>query len=491
MPAESNGWNPFIDQWSDSGTMVGSSFIEPLAVQDNDGRPQPWLAERWEPNADSTTWDITVRPGVVFHDGTPLDAGVVKKSLDASFQSGLYQVALGPLYDRVEVIGPLTVRVHLKLRWAQYPTSLVHEWILAPAMLDRRDGGVLNPIGTGPFVFERWVQGKSVAVRRFDRYWRRDERGEQLPYLDGIEFRSIVDDGAREEGLRDRDIDVALSPASDIAVNLAGEFDVIKDYTGQRTYVMLNTAEGTENRGNPFRNVHARRALAYATDRQQIAQRVGQGVQMTPYGYRPDSVWAPDGADGTLPYDPEKAKAEIEIYKRETRSSKLSFTFTAIIAEEIQAITLALKEQWAKVGITATIDSIEPVKLPILAALGQYQAMWFRLHDFPDPDQMNFYYSSSTVAPVGKLSLNFTRYTSPRLDGNLRVIRESVDQQRRKVANDDLIRETNEQVVNLWLYDTPESLVASRHVKGLDKFRTHAFCNPLPKPWLSEAWLDR
>src|SRR3954462_14003190 len=111
IPAETNGWNPFIDQWTDSGTLVGTSMIEPLAVQDNDGRGQPWLAEKWEPRADFKEWTIGLRPGVFFHDGTPMDAPAVKKSLDASFLSGLYQVALGPLYDHVEVVDPLTVRV--------------------------------------------------------------------------------------------------------------------------------------------------------------------------------------------------------------------------------------------------------------------------------------------------------------------------------------------------------------------------------------------
>jgi peptide/nickel transport system substrate-binding protein len=61
VPADTNGYNPFIDQWSDSGTLVGGSFIETLAVQDNDGKAQPWLAEKWESNADFTQWTLTLR----------------------------------------------------------------------------------------------------------------------------------------------------------------------------------------------------------------------------------------------------------------------------------------------------------------------------------------------------------------------------------------------------------------------------------------------
>jgi peptide/nickel transport system substrate-binding protein len=491
VPAETNGWNPFIDQWADSGTMVGTSMIEPLAIQDNDGRAEAWLAERWEPNADHTQWTITIRPGVLFHDGTPLDAAAVKRSLDEAFQTGLYQVALGPLYDRVEVIGPLQVRVHLKVRWAQYPTSLPNAWIMAPSMLDREDKGTVHPIGTGPFRFERWEQGRSLTASRWDRYWRKDARGQQLPYVEGIEFRPVADDTEREAAIRGGRLDIALSAGSDMAGNFQNDFTVIKDYTGQRTFLMLNTKVGAANRGNPFHNLSARRALAMATDRQRIANLVGSNVQSTTYGFRPDSVWAPSGDDGYYDYDPERAKQELNAYRRETGASKLRFNLAMIDAREAQRVAQGLKAMWAEVGIEATIDLIEPPKLVVLASLGQYHASWFRLHDFPDPDQMYFYLSSANAKPPGELALNFTRYASPRLDANIEVLRESVDQRARKLASDDVIRETNEQVVNLWLYDTPASLVARPKVEGLDGFRSHGFNNNLPKPWLSEAWLAR
>jgi peptide/nickel transport system substrate-binding protein len=491
IPAESNGWNPYIDQWSDSGTLVGTSMIEPLAVQDNEGRAQPWLAEKWEPNSDFTEWTITVRDGVTFHDGSKLDAEAVKISLDESYLTGLYQYALGPLYDRVDVTGPMTVRVHLTLRWAQYPTSLANQWIMAPSMIEREDKGVTDPVGTGPFRFVNWDEGKSLVVKRFDDYWRKDSRGQQLPYLDAIEFRPIIHDDVRADALRSHEIDLALSAGGDIATRLAEDFDVIKDYTGQRTYLMLNTAEGEGNKGNPFVNVHARRALAYATDRERIAEIVGPDVQVTTYGFRPDSPWAPDGPDGYVAYDPDTARREVERYKKATGASTFRFTVNALPAVEIQNVLQALRTMWQEVGIEAEIDTHESAKLTVLTALGQYHATWFRLYDFPDPDQMYFYLSSQNVHPVDELSLNFTRYSSDTLDANLAIVRESLDDRKRKAASDEIIRETNRQVINLWLYDTPASLVSRKEVRGLDGFVTHTFNNNLPKPWLAEAWLVR
>jgi peptide/nickel transport system substrate-binding protein len=491
IPAESNGWNPFIDQWGDSGTLVGSSMLEPLAVQLRDGTAEPWLAERWKPNEDFTQWDISVRPGVLFHDGTALDAAAVKKSMEAAYQRGLYQVALGPLYKRVDVIDPMTVRVQLKVKWAQYPTALANLWVMAPSMIDKPDEGVLEPVGTGPFRFRSWKQGKSLIATRFDRYWRKDGAGRQLPHLDEVEFRPMPDSNLREVALETGDIDLALSSTSKIVENLQDDFNVVKDYSGQRTYLMLNTAIGEGNKGNPFTNVHARRALAHATDRKRLAGLVGVGVQSTPYGFRPDSPWAPEGGDGYFPYDLAKARAEIDKYREDTGAPGLTFTLTGLTESDVQSQMLDLKTMWQEAGITVNITSVDSPKLIVLSALGQYHAAWFRLFDFPDPDQMNFYMASSNVKPVGDLSLNFTHYTSRRLDSNLKVLRESTDHAQRKAASDDIIRETNDQVTSLWLYDTPASLIARRSVLGLDGFSTHGFSGGLPKPWIGETWIAR
>jgi peptide/nickel transport system substrate-binding protein len=485
IPMESNGWNPFMNQWGDAPTMVGTSMIEPLAVQDSDGTPRPWLAERWSSNADHTVWDLNLRPGVVFHDYTPFDAGAAKRSLDKLFGSGLYSLQFGRLYDHVEVTGPLSVRVYLKVRWAQYPTSLVFAWMLAPSMLDRPDEGISSPVGTGPFRFKRWSQFQSLSVTRFDKYWRKDSDGRPLPYLSEVEFRVLDDGMIRESSLKIGDIDMALSAGSDIAERLQNDFEVVKDYSTQRTFMLLNT--GTGNKGNPFSNIHARRALAYAADRRRVASKVGPAVEITTHGFRPDSPWAPKGADGYVDYDPAIARKEIDLYKKETGASSLSFTLTSPGSIDMQTAVQVLKENLAEVGIKMSLNIIEMPKNGLQAALGDFHATFVRTYDFPDPDQMNFFASSQTLRPIGELSLNISRYSTPALDQNLKIIRESTDPAERKAANDEVIRETNDAAINIWLYNTPESIVANRRVRGLDGFRSHPFANALPKPWLAEV----
>ena len=492
VPAETNGWNPHVNQWADAGSLVGSSFLEPLAVLDADGDPQPWLAESWSSNADFTQWDITVKPGIEFHNGEKLDGQAVKGTLDSAYQTGLTSIALGPIYESVEVTGPLSVRVTLKESWAQYPVSMASSGrIMAPAMLAREDKGTIAPIGTGPFVFQDWVQNETLRVTKFDRYWRKDADGGTLPYLDEIEFRPVVDDDTKQQALRSGEVDFALTTSAFMAENLDEDHEVLRDYTSERTFVMLNTVESQPDATNPFTNIHARRALAYATDRQEIAALVGEGIQTTSNAYRPDSKWGvPEDQSRYYAFDPEQARQEIERYKQDTGAASLAFTLSGLTSVEDARLMQALQQQWAEVGIEVRIEGIEQVKYISTLIVGNYQAAWMRYYGSPNPDANFALHHSDNVLGPGKLNINFTGYTSEQLDANLVSGRTTDDFTAQKKANDAVVKELNEQAVNIWMFDTPYAIVTTPAVRGLNDFRTHPFGNFTAKPWWAEVWID-
>jgi peptide/nickel transport system substrate-binding protein len=490
VPADVNGWNPNINQWTDGGTMMGPSMLETLATVSADGEAEPWLAESWEHNTSFTEWTITVRDGIKFHNGQPLDARAVKRSFDAYFLTGLSSVALKPLYDRVEVSGPRTVTVYLRTEWAQYPSSLASAYMLAPAMLDRPDEGTVAPIGTGPFRYVDWQANKYLRVTRWDGYWRKDRNGVQLPHLDEIEFRPVLADDARQASLVAGEVDLVLTSAPGTAAALEGDHTVIRDYTTERTLLILQTDEGVANRGNPFTNVHARRALAYATDSRDLASLVGEGVQVTTQMYRPDSRWGlPAGETGYHGFDPEGAKRELETYLRETGRRELRFTLKSVPEPRLLSVLQRAQAQWRKLGIEASIDSADQVRYSILVALGEYQAAYYRGYGFSNPDQNHWFLTGDNVKPIGELSLNFTHYRSPTLQRNLQSQRENTEFGVRKAANNAIDREINDQALHIWLFDTPWSIVAQKRVRGLNSFRTHPFANFVTKPWWGEVWL--
>src|SRR4029450_5645394 len=130
--------------------------------------------------------------GVQFHDGTPLDGAAVKQNFEASFASSIWGGQFRAV-DSVEVVDPLTVVVHMNAPFSTFAHSLTFEpgFMIAPAQLNDPEGA-RHPIGTGPFVFDEWVQGDHLTVHRNDNYWRDD-----APMLDGIEFKVILDSGQR------------------------------------------------------------------------------------------------------------------------------------------------------------------------------------------------------------------------------------------------------------------------------------------------------
>jgi peptide/nickel transport system substrate-binding protein len=490
VPADVNGWNPNINQWTDGGTMMGPSMLEPLVTVSAEGDAEPLLAESWEPNVDFTVWVLTVREGVRFHNGQLLDGNAVKRSLDAYYATGLSSVALKPLYDRVEVTGPRTVTVYLRAEWAQYPSSLSSAYMLAPAMLDRPDEGTTAPIGTGPFRFVDWQLNRSLRVIRWEGYWRRDIHGGPLPHLDEVEFRPMLSDDDRQRALRAGEVDLVLSSAPSAATGLEGDHTVIRDYTTERSLLILNTDEGDANRPNPFTNVHARRALAHATDSRGLARLVGEDVAVTTQMYRADSRWGLSPADtGYAGYDPVAARHELDLYWEQTGQRNLRFSLKSVAEPRLLGLLQRAVDQWRAVGIEATIETMDQVPYSIVVALGQYQAAWYRGFGFTNPDQNDWNLTADNVHPVGELSLTFTHYRSPALERNLRTQRENTDFGVRKAAINAIDREINDQALHVWLYDTPWALIGQRRVRGLNNFRTHPFGNFVSKPWWADVWL--
>ena len=488
VPAETDGWNPAVNQWADAGNFVGSSFMEPLAVFNAEGTVDPWLAESIEPvdGSDFTQWTVVVRDGIRFHDGTPLTAEVVARNLTFQYSDprSLTTLALGDLFVGAEATGPQEVTVTFSEPWSAFPSSVAGPagYVMADAMLDAEDAGSANPIGTGPFVFERWERERFLRVTRNTDYWRPD-----VPHLDAIEFQVIKDGKARKTELETGNVDMMLTNrAADIEEMADRGSTVVRDYLAEKTFVMLGTAQG------PFANEHARLALAYATDRESLVAQLGEGIELRDSPLLEGSVWEVDDADaGYVAYDPAKAAEELALYTQETGEPTLSFAFSGLANLEEQQIMQILQEQWRQVGIESSIDTVDQVTLISQAVSGTFEAAYFRNYGYPDPDSDWVFWSSTTANGVGQLSINFTQYTTPEIDALLTQARSTTDQAERQAAYAEVVRLRNAAVPDVWLFNTPFALVADARVRGLNEFRTTSFANYLPKPWIADIWLER
>jgi len=488
VTGETDGWNPHRDKWAQWSSFVGSSFLEPLAMIDENADAQPWLATGWTSNATYDEWTVTIRGGVSFSNGEPLDAEAVKLNIDDTTKAPLMGLVLGPLVKEVQVLGPLTVKVIVNGSWAAFPTSFLGSQaaiMMAPAMLRSADAGSAHPIGTGPFVFQEWTRDASLKTTKNPRYWRPGE-----PHLANLEFRVITDPTSLQHALEARDVDVVFTPSADNYAALRATHQVVKNWTSEPMMVVTNTLEKVEDAVNPLHDRHARRALALATDRATIAATIGDGVLPASSIFSPEGPWGqPDDQNGYPAFDLDAAKAEVEAYKQASGASSLSISLLATADSLTSRVAQLLQAQWLAAGIELRLESLEITVFLTRIVSGDYQTAILPLFNAPEPDLNYPFLSSSTAKGPGSISINMSQFSTPGTDAALATGRSNPDRAARKAAYTDLVRELNESTVFIWLYWTPYSIIAGPQVQGLQAAARVPFAHTHPKHWFGELWV--
>jgi len=480
VEADSDGYHPIGNRWSISGNYVGSAIYEPLMVENGDGTLTPWLAESVTPNDDATEWTIVTKEGITFHDGTPFDAEAVAANVQARLESPLTQIANRPV-ESTEVIDERTVVVKMSEPWAAYDHVLaaVGGYMAAPAMLGP-DGDPTAVIGTGPFVFEEWVPNDHFTVSRNEDYW-----GEPA-HLDGIEFTFLPDLQTRRAALEAGDIDGMHTPDPATIRDFRDTEGIVSyESSSEPFHVLLNSAVP------PFDNALARQAVAYATIPEAvIAAADGDGVlQPASSPFVPTNPWHLEDNGYPAP-DPEAAADFAEQYEEEV-GEPISFTLKG--SEGLQDVVgAALIEQWSNAGIEATFEKVDSASLINQVVVGDFQAVQWRNHNWVDPDFNYIFWHSSTDAPNGDLSINFTHTVTPELDAALEQGRASLDEAERREAYDEVQRILNEELTHLWLFDQVWAIATTDTVHGFQNAaETDTISRLEPKTMWGEVWMEQ
>ena len=268
--ADIDGLYPVEARWSLDGNLIGSSIYDTLLSFDEERNLVPRLALSVTPNDDGTVWTMKLRPDVTFHDGTPFDAAAVKANIDARKAVPISGDSLKAVQE-VVVVDSLTAEVQMNTPWFGYDYTLAAQagYMVAPSLIGQT-GAMQKAVGTGPFELDgTWSNGSPVKVKRYDGYW-----GDRA-HLDGIEFQALIDQSSRMASLESGDVDLIFTqdPTTVKKFRSTDGFIQVEDFAAEETFAMLNLGEP------PFDNIHARRALAYATDPEAANQAVGGGIQ--------------------------------------------------------------------------------------------------------------------------------------------------------------------------------------------------------------------
>ena len=512
-----NPWVHYATSCAISCRMIFRAISDPLFMTDADGKIQPYLVDTVEPSADYKTWTITVKDGITFHDGTPLDGAAVKYNVDACRKSsltgpsflGLTDVqasgqtvtftytnpdALGPALLREEVCGFMFSPTWMK--------TLKNNPLLTDAEKAAANGNPAAPVGLGPFKFQSYTPGNGnafVAVRNED-YWRGDGpnsvTNEGLPYLDEIDFVVAVDIQGRSNGLKSGEFDIIHTANADEVSKYEGDdsFTLLKaDAFGETSYILLNVGQGENptlaavrglpdlpmdpgglNAKSPLNILICRKALAEAIDTQRYADERQAGL------VRPANGPFPPGSMGYLEdsgypaFDLDAARADWETCKNEAGTDTIEFTFnTTNDAFNVESNTL-VASMWSDAfgdEVKAKIAPIEQGQYIGLALAGTFQAQGWRNHAGVDPTEQWYWWNSATASPIDpqkpELALNFGRFQDADMDNAYAIIRTNPEEAARRAAAETVNRQFGKNVWNFWLYWTLWGVIANTNVHNI------------------------
>ena len=329
------------------------ALYETLIRMDDAGVPGPGLAESWTRNADLTELTLKLRPGVTFHDGTPVNADAVRKNLERS--AALGQRAGGTTFETtkliaaIETIGDDVVRLKLKR-----PSGQIEFWLgsnpgmmISPAALKEGVlGGNLTPIGAGPYKLRRFEANVATFLTRNDAYW-----GGTKNRPAAFEHHYVPDGRARLNAVRSGQANVALIDSRQIPEAKSAGLTIQIVQKNALWDIYPNTSKG------PLADRRVRQAIMYAIDREGLAEAISNGsARATRQLWSEKSPYFVKELETRYPFDQAKARALLAEagYKDGFEISQLLLNNS-----EYRQLAEALQANLAEVGIKVKFDVVD------------------------------------------------------------------------------------------------------------------------------------
>lgn len=419
----------------------------------------PDLATDWE-TPDPTTYVFHLRNDVRFHDGRLLGAADVVYTL-RTMMDGTVQTAKGAtalaLIDTIDAPDRLTVRIHLKEPFAPFLWNLVAIAIIPEGA---GPGIARRPMGSGPFVFDRYAVNSELVLRS-----NRDYYG-GAPRLDAVRFKIVPEAVVRALELRKGTVDIvvnALPPDMVEVLREEPELSVLEAEGTNYQYLAFNLEDPV------FSDLRVRQAIAHAIDRDAIIRYLWRNQARPADSVLPPENWAYFPNVTRYDYDPERARRILA----EAGYEDLSFTYRTSQDEIGRLVAAVLQEQFRAVGISMEIRSNEFATFFADVLAGNFQLYSLRwIGGNNDPDHFNFIFHSDLVPPNGA---NRGHYSNPDVDRWIELARRESDRGLRRAYYADIQRVVARELpyVSLWYPDNVA--VYNARIRGMWLFPTGNF----------------
>lgn len=350
--------DPLLYQ-TNPGYRVMPNIFDTLLTVDyaGDGALKPALAESWE-RVDARTVELKLRPGVAFHDGSPLTAedvafsfGPERRTNEDSPGFGTAQQFLSTIAS-VEAIDDRTVRVvsaiddpTIELRLTAWGAQIVSKAAFEAA--GGFEGFAQAPVATGPFRVVR-LSADVIELEAFDDYWA------GRPDIDRLVFRLAPELSSRTAGLISGDFDII----ADVPPDQFGPIQNHADYEIVGGPVASLRVVKFDTRNEQLKDVRVRRALSLAIDRQAIVDALWAGLVDVPHGHQLPTFGPLFEADRPpYAYDPEEARRLLK--EAGYDGTPIPFRIRVAAYGPELATSQVLVAMWEAVGVKIDMQIVE------------------------------------------------------------------------------------------------------------------------------------
>ena len=249
---------------------------------------EPALAESYTVSDDGLVYTFNIRQGVTFHDGSPLNATVVKWSIDRAIaMNGDPAFLLSEVVNRTEVTGDYQIKIYLKYPFSAFPSILAFTvaYPVTPTAYTTDEFMTDNIVGTGPFKLAEFIRDQKIVLERYDNYW----DSNYLPKVKRVIIQFYSTSTALKNALDAGEIDIAyrtLTPEdiNSYIANNGTNFIILEAPSPVIRYLVINV--------NRVADVRVRQAIACAINRTKIVEEVFLGQAENLYSMVPRGMWS-------------------------------------------------------------------------------------------------------------------------------------------------------------------------------------------------------
>jgi peptide/nickel transport system substrate-binding protein len=394
------------------GRIVFASLCDKLVDISPELEIVPQLATEWHWVDGNKGLVMTLREGVKFHDGEPLNAAAVKYSLERHLtMPGSNRKAEISALKSIEIIDDHTVKLVLDKPFAPLLAQLSDRagMIVSPKAAEAEgDKFGEHPVCAGPFKFTERVAQDRIVLDRFADYWKKD-----AIHFDRIIFLPIPDTTVRLANLQSGQLDmIERMAATDLdAARKDNRLKVATITSLAYNSIIVNTANGDRAKNPLGQDKRVREALELAIDRAALNQVVFNGE------FTPGNQWEAPGSPWyvkSMPV-PEHDVAKAKSLLAAAGVPHFSFTMMTPNGTELMRVAQVIQSMAAEAGFDIKLQTTEFTSSIDLAQKGDFEAYLAGWSGRTDPDG-NLYNFVSCKAPP---ALNFSRYCNQDVDAEL------------------------------------------------------------------------